>query len=214
VLASLGAPGGLQYPQVTTYVELPPARYDVRIVRAGDPSGCANAAVADTAGVAVDKGVTATVAAIGVLDRSGAAAHDPGFRLAVFADATSTSAGKGKLRFIHASPGTPNVDVGLGVGHGFQRVFANVAFSTFGTNAPLDSLGYIEASPFTAPVTARLAGATTDALTVPSVTLAAGQIATAFAIGNKTGSAANPLRVLLCDDRKNTGLLTACVTAP
>jgi hypothetical protein len=214
VLASLGASGGLQYPQVTTYVELPTARYDLRIVRAGDPGGCANAAVADTAGVAIDKGVTATVAAIGVLDRSGAAAHDPGFRLAVFADATATTAGKGKLRFIHASPGTPAVDVGLGVGHGFQRVFANVSFSNLGTNAPLDSLGYIEASPFTAPVTARLAGATTDALTVPSVTLAAGQIATAFAIGNKTGSAANPLRVLLCDDRKSAGLLTACVTAP
>jgi hypothetical protein len=83
-------------------------------------------------------------------------------------------------------------DVGLGVGRGFQRVFANVAFSTIGTGAPLDALGYIEASPFTAPVTARLAGATTDALTVPSVTLAAGQIATAFAIGNKTGSRYQP----------------------
>ncbi len=214
VLAGLGAAGGLSYPQITAYVELPPARYDARIVVAGDPAGCANAAVADTQGITVDAGVTATVAAIGVLDRSGAASHDPGFRLAVYADATATAAGKAKLRFIHASPGTPAVDVGLGVGHGFTRVFAGVAFSGLGKNAPLDAQGFVEVSPFTAPVTARLAGSTADALTVPNVTLAAGQIATAFAIGNKTGQAANPLRVLLCDDRKSAGLLSSCVTAP
>jgi hypothetical protein len=214
VLAGLGAAGGLQYPQVTAYVELPPARYDARIVAAGDPAGCANAAVADTQGLAVDAGLTATIAAIGVLDRAGAASHDPGFRLAVYADATATAAGQGKLRFIHASPGTPAVDVGLGVGHGFARVFANVAFSGIARNAPIDAQGFASVSPFTAPVTARLAGSTADALTVPGVTLAAGQIATAFAIGNKTGQAANPLRVLLCDDKKSTGLLASCVTAP
>jgi hypothetical protein len=213
VLAGLGAPGGLQYPQITAYVELPPATYDVRVVRAGEGS-CANAAVADTTGVAVAKGITATVAAIGVIDRSGAAAHDPGFRLAVFGDATSTTAGKGKLRFVHASPGTPAVDVGLGTGHGFQKVFANVSFGDVGRGGALDALGFIEANPFTAPVTARLAGATTDALTVPQVTLPAGAIATAFAIGNKTGQAANPLRVLLCSDGAATGLLSTCITAP
>ena len=213
VLASLGAPAGLQYPQVTAYVELPPATYDVRVVVAGDPS-CANAAVADTTGVTVGKDVTATIAAIGVLDRSGAASHDPGFRLAVLADATGASAGKGKLRFVHASPGTPAVDVGLGVGHGFQRVFSNVSFGQVGRGGAIDTLGFIEASPFTAPITARLAGSTVDALTVPQVTLASGAIATAFAIGNKTGQAANPLRVLLCSDGASSGILTTCVTAP
>jgi hypothetical protein len=214
VLASLGAAAGLSYPQITAYVELPPARYDVRVVRAGDPDGCANAAVADTAGVPVEKGVTATVAAIGVLDRSGAASHDPGFRLAVYADATQTTAGKAKLRFIHASPGTPAVDVGLGAAHAFTRVFANVAFSSIAAHASIDALGFAEVAPFTAPISARLAGSTADALTIPSVTLGAGQIATAFAIGNKTGSTTNPLRVLLCDDRKSAGLLSACATAP
>jgi hypothetical protein len=214
LLASLGAAAGLPYPKLTAYVELPPARYDARIVRAGDPDGCANAAVADTLGIAVDKGVTATVAAIGVLDRSGLAAHDPGFRLAVYPDATSTAAGKGKLRFIHASPSTPAVDVGTGAGTTFSRVFANVAFGGIAVHTPIDALGYAEVPPFTAPVTARISGTTTDALTVPSVTIAAGQLATAFAIGAKTGQTANPLRVLLCDDRQSIGLLSACVTAP
>ena len=70
-------------PDVTDLPALPAARYDVRVVRAGDPGGCANAAVADTAGVSVAAGVTATVAALGVIDRSGAASHDPSFKLAV-----------------------------------------------------------------------------------------------------------------------------------
>src|SRR5690606_38359647 len=161
-----------------------------------------------------EQGVTATIAAIGVIDRSGAASHDPGLRLAVYADATATAAGKGKLRFVHASPGTPAVDVGLGVGHGFQRVFAVFAFGGTGANEPPDAQGFAEVSPFTAPVTERRAGSAADALTVPGVTLGAGQIATAFAIGNKTGQAANPLRVLLCDDRASAGLLAACVAAP
>ena len=213
VLAGLGASAGLRYPQVTAYVELPPATYDVRVVLAGDAT-CANAAVADTTGIAVGADTTATIAAIGVLDRSGAASHDPGFRLALLPDATSAAAGKGKLRFVHASPGTPAVDVGLGVAHTFQRVFANVSFGQIGKGGAIDALGFVEASPFTAPITARLAGSTTDALTVPQVTLSAGAIATAFAIGNKTGQAANPLRVLVCSDGASSGLLTTCQTAP
>lgn len=213
VLASLGVPAGLQYPQITAYVELPPATYDVRVVLPGDAT-CANAVVADTTGITVGKDLTATVAALGVLDRSGAAAHDPGFRLAVLPDATGAAAGKGKLRFVHASPGTPAVDVGTGVAHGFQRVFASVSFGQVGKGGAIDTLGFLETSPFTAPITARLANSTVDALTVPQVTLAAGSIATAFAIGNKTGQAANPLRVLLCNDGASNGLLSSCIAAP
>ena len=78
-------------------------------------------------------------------------------------------------------------------------------------DSPIEQTGV---PPRPLPVTARLAGSTTDALTVPSVTLGAGQIATAFAIGGKSGSATNPLRVLLCDDRKSAGLLTTCAVAP
>jgi hypothetical protein len=67
----------------------------------------------------------------------------------------------------------------------------------------------------TSPVSARIAGATTDTLIVPSVTLAANSVATAIAIGGKTGSHTNPLRVLLCSDTAPaTGLLSACSIAP
>lgn len=150
-----------------------------------------------------------------MLDRSGPAAADPAFRLAVLVDSLTVPTGKVKLRFVHASPGTPAVDVGLLANQAFTRLFANVAFAGIGTQAGLDALGYLETNPLTATVSARLAGANTDALVIPGVTLPAGAIATAFAIGGKTGATTNPLRVLLCTDSARTGtLLSQCTVAP
>jgi hypothetical protein len=95
------------------------------------------------------------------------------------------------------------------VAHNFIRVFGNVEFGKVAQHGGIDALGYLETNPFTSAVSARLANGTTDALTVPNVSLAAGQIATAFAIGNKSGQAANPLRVLLCIDNAKPGTLLA-----
>ncbi len=211
LFASLNARQGLSYPQVTQYVELPVASYDVRVIAASETT-CQKAAAPDTKGIAVTAGLFATVAAIGDLDRGGSAIADPGFRLSVFVDSNAVAANKGKLRFVHASPGTPNVDVGLGAGASFLRLFGNVEFGKIAVHGGIDSLGYLEADPFAgAAVSARVANAGSDALTIHGVALPAGAIATAFAIGNKTGQAANPLRVLLCVDNANTGtLLAAC----
>jgi hypothetical protein len=212
LLKTLGANDGLAYPQVTTYVDLPVGMYDVRIVHA-TASGCSIGAVPDTKNVGIHNDLTATIAAIGVLDRSGAAATNPGLSLAIFLDDTAVTAGKTKLRFIHASPGTPNVDVGLGTGTSFAKVFSNVAFGTVAMHAPLVN-GFVETTPVTSPVAARLANATTDALVIPSVTLAAGSIATAIAIGGKTGASTNPLAVLWCSDNAPAnGLFAACSVA-
>jgi hypothetical protein len=212
LLRSLGAKG-LAYANVTAYVDLPVASYSVRVIHAIAPS-CATPAIPDTTGVAVTAGLTATVAAIGDLEPAGHAVNDPALRLAVFADDTATPADQVKLRFIHASPGTPAVDVGLGTGAGFQRVFANVAFGKVAVHPPLAN-GYVQSAPFAQAVTARLAGSAADALVVPNVMFEAASISTAFAIGGKTGEAANPLRVLLCrDNRPADGLLTSCVIAP
>ena len=211
VLGSLGAAAGLPYSKITAYVQLPIATYDARIVAAG-AADCAQPVVADTVGIAVAPDLFATVAAIGDLEQAG---HDPAFRLKVFVDESSVDASKIKLRFVHASPGTPAVDVGLGTAHtGFTKVFANVSFGNFATNSPMNARGYIETAPLSSPVTARLAGSTTDALTVHAQ-VAAGSLTTAFAIGGKTGQAANPLRVLLCSDNApSIGLLAQCVAAP
>jgi len=166
-------------------------------------------------GITATKDLSATIAAIGDLDPSGHAANDPGFRLAVFGDDTAVTPGKTKLRFVHASPGTPAVDVGLGAGGGFTRVFANVAFGTIATGTAFGANGFVETMPYAGPISARVANQPVDALTLPHVALAANTIATAFAIGNKTGSHTNPLQVLLCaDSAPPTGLLATCAVAP
>jgi len=214
LLAALGDRLGLAYPQVTRYVELPLGTYDIRVIAATDLS-CDNPVVPDTRNVELAPNLTATIAAIGDLERSGMAIADPGFRLAVFPDATSVPAGKLALRFIHASPGTPNVDVGLGAGSSFLRLFGNVEFGKFAVHGGIDPIGYLETNPFTSTVSARATGATTDAIVIHGVSIGAGTLATAFAIGGKSGQATNPLRVLLCDDTADTGtLLSACTVAP
>jgi hypothetical protein len=207
ILRELGATG-LAYSQITTYVSFPVAAYDVRVISATS-TGCEVGAVPDTKNVATSAGLTATVAAIGVVDPQGAAAQNPTFRLEILPDDTTTLAGKTKLRFFHASPGTPAVDVGLGVAHAFQRVFANVQFGQTGNN------GFVTTDPFTNSITARLANATTDALVVPGVSSGSGTIYSAYAIGGKSGATNNPLRVLLCaDSAPANGLLTQCTAAP
>ncbi len=209
LLRSLGGAAGLMYPQVTTYVELPVQKYDVRVILAS-ATGCGAGAVPDTNGVEVTAGLTATVAAIGVIDRSGGI-PDPDFRLQVLADDTTVTAGRTKLRFFHASPGTAAVDVGTGSGFSFQAVFQHIAFGTTAS----DNNGYVERHPVTTTISARVSGTHIDALVIPSVTLAADQIATAIAIGGKTNTHTNPLRVLLCiDSAPPNGLLSKCVVAP
>jgi hypothetical protein len=214
LLGSLGAVSGLSFAKVTAYVELPVAAYDARVVLAG-AMDCSAPAVADTIGIALAPGLTATVAAIGALDRSDTAAHDPEFRLEVFADDAVVASDKAKLRFVHASPGTPAVDVGLGSGGSFTNVFDDVAFGNVATNNPMNGNGYIETAPFTSPVSARLASdGSFDALTA-HVSIAASSISTVFAIGGKTGDHAHPLRVLICgDNAPSLGVLTQCTVAP
>jgi hypothetical protein len=120
-----------------------------------------------------------------------------------------------RLRFVHASPGTPPVDVGTGTGVGFQRLFAGVAFGKVAVHPPLED-GYLQTSPLAAAtLTARLAGSTTDALSIAHVSFDAGAIATVFAIGGKTAQTTNPLRLLVCRDSQSvTGLLASCAIAP
>src|SRR5262249_50694172 len=111
-------------------------------------------------------------------------------------------------------PGTPMVDVGVGSGTNFTRVFANVAFGDIAVHPPLNN-GYVEAAPMQSVLSARVSGTGTDALVTPKLGFEAGSISTALAIGNKTGQAATPLKALLCTDNKPAaGLLAACVVAP
>jgi hypothetical protein len=190
VLKSLSVTAGLSYPQVTAYVPVPAGQYDVRIV-APNAADCATAlaGLPDITDLpSLPAGAYATVAAEGLLMSDAG----PGFGLHAYVDDHMVDAAKIKLRFVHASPGTPSVDVGLGTGESFVALFSNVAFGAAGTPA------YLETSPVSsATVVARPAGTQTDALVIPGVSIPAGAIVTAFAIGNAAGA---PLKTDICID--------------
>jgi len=102
VLASNGAAAGLSYANVTKYIALPAAQYDVRLVAPGS-SSCATplGGLADFTNLpTLPSGANVTLAAEG-LATLGATAS---FTLQAYVDDTSVDAGKAKLRFIHASP--------------------------------------------------------------------------------------------------------------
>lgn len=211
VLESLGAAAGLAYGEVTAYVELDAGRYDVRIV-APDATACGTslAGLPDVTDLpALGDGTYATAAAIGLLTGTG----DQAFRVTPYVDTPAVDAGKVALRFVHAAPTTPEVDVGLGTGDAFTPVFTGVAFGAFASGTGLDANGFVVTDPIAdGTVSARLAEGGAEALVLDGITAPAGTIATAFAIGN---AAEKPLQVLLClDNAAPQGALATCLTLP
>lgn len=210
VMKSLGATDGLAFQQVTGYLALPAATYTARLV-APNAADCETslAGLPDVPGLAVAEGGSYTVAAIGALAPTG---NEEAFRVTAFVDDADVASGKAKLRFVHASADTPNVDVGTGEGASFSAVFTDVAFGTVGKVGGKD---YLETDPLTdVTISARATGTTTDALVLPGVSLPAGAIATAFAIGNLDGTP-SPLAVLVCVDNGSPAAnLTPCSVLP
>jgi hypothetical protein len=229
ILRRLNQTAGLAYPQMTTYLDIPVASYIVRLV-AATATDCNTAAVPDTPNVVVVDDLYATIGALGDLTvppppEAGvpdAATPDGGtiptsFGLKVFVDdkAPPVPATNINLRFIHTSPGTAAVDVGLGSGGAFTPLFINVPFRNFGVGVGIDPNGYVSTAPLAAQtLSARLSGGTTDAIVVPNVTITAGSLATAFAIG-KVGDTNRPLKILMCiDSSPAAGVLTPCTVVP
>ena len=228
ILRRLNVTAGLTYAQVTTYLDVPVASYTVRLVLA-TATDCNTSAVPDTPNVVVVDDLYATVGALGDLTvpPSDGGASDAGsvdggmnptsFGLKVFVDdkGPPVPAGNINLRFIHASPGTAAVDVGLGSAGAFTPVFVNVPFRNFGVGAGIDVNGYFSTAPLAAQtISARLSGGTTDAIVVPNVTITAGSLATAFAIG-RVADGNKPLKVLMCmDSSPAAGSLTPCNVVP
>jgi hypothetical protein len=208
VIEAAGGAAGLAYGQATRYLDLDAGAYDVRIV-AADATDCATSLVPDTTDVVLEAGLALTVAATGL---AAPAAEEPAFALVPFVDETDVAAGKVKVRFIHASPGTPPVDVGAGTGTSFAPLFTAVAFPT--VDAELSPAGYLETDPVSnATLSARATGTDADALVIPGVSVPAGAIVTVFAIGLLDGDP--PLAVLVCaDDTRATELVSACAIAP
>jgi hypothetical protein len=209
-------PAGLAFGQITGYVPLPPGEYTARLV-APNAANCGTpvaAGLPDYDLPALAAGTWATAAAIGQVGSSPAT-----FTVKPFVDSRGTppASGKFKIRFVHASPGTPAVDVGVGKGANFTRIWQNVSFPNAGAPTGADANGFLEADPLdNATITARLNSAPdADALSVEGVTAPAGAIVSTFAIGLATGSGNTRLSVLVCVDSADAvGGLTVCNRLP
>jgi len=210
VLESVGAADGLPYPNITKYLELDETTYTARLIDPKDTTCDKSlAGLPDIPGIKVTGGEFYTLAAIGEL----AAAATNKFQVKAFVDDGVTVDGKIKVRFVHTSADAPNVDVGLGKGANFTKIWSNVAY-------PLEGLvggkSYVETDPISGgAISVRVANMSADVLTVEPVNIPAKSIVTAWAIGKLSGMPASaPLKALVCVDTATQGVLTSCSVAP
>lgn len=150
---------------ITDYAALNPATYNVKVV----PTGATEPVVigADLTLEARDY----TVVAVGRL-----ADIEP---LVLVDNNSAPAAGKAHVRFVHASPDAPAVDIAV---KGGPVLFSNIAFKGVGDYLPVDAGTY--------DLEVRLAGTDTVALSVPGVALNNGTVYTIFAMGLAGGTPA------------------------
>ena len=151
---------------ITAYAGLDAGSYGVKVV----PTGKTEPAVIDAKlDLAADKDYT--VVAVGKLaDIAPWVLTD---------NNAAPAAGKAHVRFAHASPDAPAVDVAV---TGGPVLFKNVAFKQTGDYLPVDAGSY--------DLEVRLAGTETVALKVPGLKLEAGTVYTVFAMGLAGGEPA------------------------
>lgn len=144
---------------ITNYAELAAGTYNVKVV----PTGATEPVVIE-ADLSLTADTDYTVVAVGQL-----ANIEP----LVLVDNNSTpAAGKAHVRFVHASPDAPAVDIAV---KGGPVLFSNVAFKGVGDYLPVDAATY--------DLEVRLAGTDTVALSVPGLALADQTVYTVFAMG-------------------------------
>ncbi len=151
----------LEFGKTTDYAKLPAGMYDVQVYPAG--SNCQGTAVIDAKGLKLDAQAY-TVMAIGKL-----AEIKP---LILVDNLTAPAPGKAHVRFVHASPDAPAVDITTKDG---TKVFPNVAFGK--------SVDFTPIAAGTYDLQARVAGTDNVALDLPGVTLPDGAILTVVAEG-------------------------------
>ncbi len=203
VLEALGDADGFSYKEFTTYVEIPAGTYDVGIV-AADATDCMPATLLYTQeDLPVPGNIEATALAVGLFPGS--------FALALAGDDNSDpAAGKGKLRFYHAAPDVPAVDVGVGTGEltGAAILFDNVSYP--GNATP----PYLEADPLSnVTVRVQLDSMGTTGFEFSGISLPAGAVATAFAVGTLDANDAAEVEAIVCVDNDGAGNSCTVVSA-
>lgn len=163
----------LAFRSATAYAALPAATYNLGLSVAGtDP-------VVYNEDVAVSDGLTYTVAAVGRLGVAGE------FDLLPFLDDNTLDAAAARIRFIHASPDAPAVDITLTDG---TVLFGNVAFRNSG--------GYISVPGGVYDLQVRLAGTSDVVLSVPGLAVSNNTVSTVFAMGLVGGSGDQALQAV------------------
>jgi LPXTG-motif cell wall-anchored protein len=145
---------------ITDYAALAPATYNVQVT----PTSATEPVVIE-ADLALAANTDYTVVAVGML-----ADIEP---LVLVDNNSAPAAGKAHVRFVHASPDAPAVDIA--VANGGPVLFSNVPFKGVGDYLPVDTGTY--------DLEVRVAGTTTVALSVPGVQLNEGTVYTIFAMG-------------------------------
>jgi hypothetical protein len=163
---SITAFSGAPFKGITQYAALDPATYNVKVVPAG-----AMEPVVIEADLELAEGIDYTVVAVGLL-----ADIEP---LVLVDNNSLPAAGKAHVRFVHASPDAPAVDIAV---QGGPVLFSNVAFKGVGDYLPVDVGTY--------DLEVRLAGTETVALSVPGLALADQTVYTVFAMGLAGGEPA------------------------
>ena len=148
----------LAYGEYTDYLSVPEGTYQISLYVTGT-----NTPVLSNM-LMVNRNSIKTVAAVGTLNTIGF--------LAIPDANTPMKMGSSMLRFSHLSPNAPAVDIVLPDG---TPLFRNVSFKQL--------TDYVAVPPGNYTVIVRLAGTTTDVLTVPNLNLGANNYYTAYAIG-------------------------------
>lgn len=162
--------------EATAYASVPAATYAVRVVPAG--AGCDSAGVID-AELPLAADTDTTVVAVNTLSEI-----EP---LVLSDDNTAPAAGNVRVRFVHASPDAPTVDITLPDG---TNLFDDVSFK--------ENAGYIEVPAGTYTLQVRDETGTSVVLSVGPLTLTSGTVYTVFAVGLAGGEP--PLTALLTVD--------------
>ena len=149
----------IEFEESTNFVEIPAGTYNVQVV----PAGLTEPVVIE-ADLDLMAGIDYMVAATDVL-----AEITP---VILTADGSTPDAGNGWVRFLHASPDAPAVDIALA--DGGAVLFENVAFQESGAYLPVPAGSY--------DLEARLAGTSTVVLGL-RVVVQDGGVATAVATG-------------------------------
>lgn len=148
----------LAFSGVTSYASLPAGMYNVQVVPAGQPGP-----VVINANLALSSGTDYSVLAVNTL-----ANIEP----LVLVDDNTIARGQARVRFVHASPDAPAVDIALAGG---PVLFANIAFREIGDYLTVPSGVY--------DLEARIAGTMNVALSVPGAFFARDTVYTVYAMG-------------------------------